>query len=97
MLGGSNPYQVFSADDVTAVRMIQAPEVAGLFAERDRRAQPRISAGAKSAVRTAQVLRDQIGKLQSQRTELDAALTFLTEKLAWVEAGKPGAAPQFAC
>lgn len=48
-------------------------------------------------MRTAQVLRDQIGKLQSQRTELDAALTFLTEKLAWVEAGKPGAAPQFAC
>ena len=97
VLGGSNPYQVFSADDVTAVRMIQLQKSLGYSLSEIAALNREYRQGAKSAVRTAQVLRDQIGKLQSQRTELDAALTFMTEKLAWVEAGKPGAAPQFAC
>ncbi|ATH14569.1 merR regulatory family protein [Delftia acidovorans] len=97
VLGGSNPYQVFSADDVTAVRMIQLQKSLGYTLSEISALNREYRQGAKSAARTGQVLRHQIDKLQSQRAALDAALTFLTEKLAWVEAGKPGDAPHFPC
>jgi DNA-binding transcriptional MerR regulator len=97
VLGGSNPYQVFSVEDVTTVRMIQLQKSLGYSLSEIAALNREYRSGAKSVARTAQVLRDQIEKLQAQRTQLDAALTFLGEKLAWVEAGKPGDAPQFQC
>ena len=94
-VGGSNPYQVFSADDVTAARMILLQKSLGYslaeIAELDRA----YRSGARSAVRAADVLRTQILKLEERRAELDGALVFLREKLAWVEAGKRGEAPRF--
>jgi MerR family transcriptional regulator, copper efflux regulator len=96
-LGGSKPYQVFSSDDVTAVRMIQLQKSLGFSLSEIAALNREYRSGAKSAVRTAQVLRSQIEKLQFRREQLDAALSFLGEKLAWVEAGKPGDAPQFQC
>jgi len=95
VVGGSNPYQVFSADDVTAARMILLQKSLGYslaeIAELDRA----YRSGARSAARTADVLRTQILKLEDRRAELDGALVFLREKLAWVEAGKRGEAPRF--
>ncbi len=96
-LGGSKPYQVFSSADVTAVRMIQLQKSLGYSLSEIAELSREYRSGAKSAVRTAQVLRSQIEKLQFRRQQLDAALSFLGEKLAWVEAGKPGDAPQFKC
>jgi hypothetical protein len=40
------------------------------------------------------VLRLQIARLEERRASLDTALDFLTGKLAWVEAGQPGDAPE---
>jgi MerR family transcriptional regulator, copper efflux regulator len=96
-LGGSNPYQVFSSGDVTAVRMIQLQKSLGYSLSEIAELSREYRSGAKSAVRTAQVLRSQIERLQFRREQLDAALSFLGEKLAWVVAGKPGDAPQFQC
>lgn len=96
-LGGSNPYQVFSADDVTAVRMVQLQKSLGYSLSEIAALNREYRSGAKSAARTAQVLRKQIDRLEQQRAQLDTALDFLTQKLAWVEGGKPGDAPQFPC
>jgi len=91
--GGANPYQVFSADDVTAAQMIRLQQSLGYslaeigaLAEEYRR-------GAGSPERTAEVLRKQIARLEERQRELDAALAFLKGKLEWVEAGQPGSAP----
>ncbi|MGF7153494.1 MerR family transcriptional regulator [Novosphingobium gossypii] len=91
--GGSNPYQVFSADDVTAARMIRLQQSLGYslaeigaLAEEYRR-------GSGSPERTGEVLKKQIARLEERQRELDAALTFLKGKLEWVEAGQPGPAP----
>jgi MerR family copper efflux transcriptional regulator len=40
------------------------------------------------------VLRLQIGRLEEKQAALDTALTFLRDKLSWVEAGKPGQSPE---
>ncbi len=92
--GGANPYQVFSADDVTAAQMIRLQQLLGYslaeigaLAEEYRR-------GASSPERTGEVLRKQILRLEERQRELDAALAFLKGKLEWVEAGQPGTAPQ---
>lgn len=92
--GGANPYQVFSADDVTAAQMIRLQQSLGYslaeigaLAEEYRR-------GAGSPERTGEVLRKQIVRLEERQRELDAALAFLKGKLEWVEAGQPGTAPQ---
>lgn len=98
--GGSNPYQVFSRDDVTAAQMIRLQQSLGYslaeigaLAEEYRR-------GAGSDERTAEILRTQISRLEERRRALDAALAFLKAKVEWVEAGRPGASPQpgnYAC
>lgn len=88
--GGSNPYQVFSEDDVTAARMIRLQQSLGYSLREIAALNEEYRAGATSPARTAEVLRAQIDKLAEKRAQIDAALTFLRDKLAWVEAGKPG-------
>lgn len=94
VLGGSNPYQVFSSDDVTAARMIQLQKSLGYSLAEIAVLNKEYRSGARSATRTAEVLRAQILKLEGRRAELDGALEFLRAKLVWVEAGKRGEAPQ---
>jgi DNA-binding transcriptional MerR regulator len=91
--GGRRPYQVFRQDDVTAVQMIRLQQSLGYSLAEIGALNEEYRKGARSLERTAEVLRNQIDRLAQRRLELDHALTFLREKLSWVEAGKPGAAP----
>lgn len=93
-LGGSNRYQVFSANEVTAARMIQLQKSLGYSLAEIAELNKEYRSGARSATRTAEVLRTQILKLEERRAQLDSALEFLRKKLAWVDAGKRGAVPQ---
>lgn len=93
-LGGANPYQDFSPEDVTAARMIQLQKSLGYSLAEIAALLQEYRAGAGCAARTAQVLQAQILKLQSRRAELDQALGFLQQKLEWVAAGQQGPAPR---
>lgn len=93
--GGRNPYQIFSADDVTAARMILLQKSLGYSLDEIAALSKEYRSGARSATRTAEVLRTQIVKLEDRRAHLDNALAFLQGKLAWIEAGKPGDSPPF--
>lgn len=92
--GGSNPYQLFTQDDVTAAQMIRLQQSLGYSLAEIRALADEYRQGAGSVERTAEILHSQIARLQERRRELDAALSFLTAKVEWVEAGKPGASPQ---
>lgn len=92
--GGSKPYQRFGDDDVTAARMIRLQQALGYSLGEIAVLHEEYRAGAGSPERTAEILRAQIGRLEERRAQLDSALGFLRGKLEWVEAGKPGAAPQ---
>ena len=92
--GGSNPYHIFGDDDVTAARMIRLQQSLDYSLREIAALNDEYRKGAGSNERTAEVLRLQIGRLEEKRASLDTALTFLRDKLAWVEAGKPGRSPE---
>ncbi|MET0339281.1 MAG: MerR family transcriptional regulator, partial [Caulobacter sp.] len=92
--GGSRPYQLFTRDDVVTARMIRLQQTLGYSLSEIAALNDEYQAGAASPARTAEVLRLQIARLETRQAELDGALAFLRGKLQWVEAGKPGDAPQ---
>lgn len=92
--GGANPYQIFGPADVTAARMIRLQQRLGYSLSEIAALNAEYRAGAGSDERTAQVLRDQIERLEQRRSELDSALTFLRGKLRWIGEGKPGDVPE---
>jgi DNA-binding transcriptional MerR regulator len=91
--GGRNPYQLFGPDDVTAARMIVLQRSLGYSLREIAELNAQYRAGTPSPERTAAALRAQIARLEGKRAELDAALTFLAQKLSWVEAGQPSEGP----
>ncbi len=93
--GGGNPYQVFSKEDLTAARMIRLQQSLGYSLREIGELNAEYRAGGGGDARTADVLRLQIGRLKQRRTELDAALSFLEGKLAWIETGRSGDVPEF--
>lgn len=92
--GGSNPYQIFGPDDVTAARMIRLQQSLGYSLGEIRALNDEYRAGEGSTARTIEILRSQIGRLEERRAALDAALSFLRKKVEWIEAGKPDDAPR---
>lgn len=92
--GGSNPYQLFKPEDVTAARMIRLQQTLGYTLGEILALNEEYRAGEHSSARTIEVLQLQIERLQRRKEALDAALTFLNGKVDWIKSGKPGPAPQ---
>lgn len=95
-VGASRSYHRFSPSDVSAARMIRLQQSLGYSLQEIAALNAEYRAGEVSPKRTAQVLRKQIERLAHKQADIAAALAFLEHKLAWVEAGKPGDAPQMA-
>ncbi|WP_312407362.1 MerR family transcriptional regulator [Rhizobium sp.] len=92
--GGSNPYQIFKPDDVTAARMIRLQQTLGYSLGEILALNGEYRAGEHSPERTVEVLESQIARLEERRAALDAALSFLRGKVDWIKAGKPDSAPR---
>lgn len=92
--GGSNPYQLFKPEDVTAARMIRLQQTLGYTLGEILALNEEYRAGEHSPERTIEVLQLQIARLQQRKEALDAALTFLHSKVAWMKSDKTGAAPR---
>ena len=92
--GGSNPYQLFKPEDVTAARMIRLQQALGHTLGEILALNEEYRAGEHSPERTVEVLELQIERLQQRKEALDAALTFLRGKVDWIKSGKPGPVPQ---
>lgn len=91
--GGSNPYQLFKPDDVTAARMIRLQQSLGYSLGEILALNEEYRSGEHSPERTIEVLQAQIKRLEERRAVLDAALSFLRGKVDWIKAGKPEEAP----
>lgn len=92
--GGSNPYQIFKPDDVTAARMIRLQQTLGYSLSEILALNEEYRAGEHSPERTVEVLEYQIKRLEERRAALDAALSFLRGKVDWIKAGKLDSAPR---
>ncbi|MGW6778675.1 MerR family transcriptional regulator [Brucella pseudogrignonensis] len=91
--GGANPYQIFDQNDVTTARMIRLQQTLGYSLTEIQALNEEYRSGEHSPERTVEILQAQIQRLQERRAALDAALTFLESKVAWIKAGKPDAGP----
>ncbi len=92
--GGSNPYQLFRSEDVTAARMIRLQQALGYSLGEILALNEEYRAGENSSERTIEVLQSQIARLEERKAALDAALSFLRGKVDWIRAGKPDDAPR---
>lgn len=92
--GGSNPYQLFKPEDVTAARMIRLQQALGYTLGEILALNEEYRAGEHSPERTVEVLELQIERLKQRKEALDAALSFLRGKVDWIKSGKAGPAPQ---
>ena len=92
--GGSNPYQLFSQEDVTAARMIRLQQTLGYSLREIQALNDAYRAGESSPARTVEILQTQIARLEERKAAMDAALSFLRGKVDWIKAGKPDTAPQ---
>ncbi|NVD41895.1 MerR family transcriptional regulator [Ensifer sp. HO-A22] len=92
--GGSNPYQIFKPEDVTAARMIRLQQTLGYSLGEILALNEEYRAGENSSERTIEVLQSQIERLEERRAALNAALSFLQGKVEWIKAGKPNEAPR---
>lgn len=92
--GGSNAYQIFNEDDVTAARMIRLQQSLGYTLREIAALNDEYRKGMRSPKRTAQIMRTQIGKLEEKQAQVENALAFLRDKLQWIEAGKPADTPR---
>lgn len=92
--GGSNPYQIFSPDDVTTARMIRLQQTLGYSLAQILALNEEYRAGAHSPERTIEILQMQIKRLEERQAAVHAALSFLRGKVSWIKAGKPDDAPR---
>jgi len=92
--GGSNPYQMFRTQDITAARMIRLQQTLGYSLGEILALNDEYRAGEHSPERTIEVLQSQIERLEERKAALDAALSFLRGKVDWIKAGKPNDAQQ---
>jgi DNA-binding transcriptional MerR regulator len=92
--GGSNPYQIFRTEDVTAARMIRLQQTLGYSLREIQALNEEYRAGEHSSQRTIEVLQSQIARLTERKAALDAALSFLRGKVEWIRAGKSDDAPR---
>lgn len=92
--GGSNPYQVFGEQDMTTARMIRLQQTLGYSLGEILALNEEYRAGEHSPERTLEVLQSQIARLEEKKAALDAALSFLRGKVAWINSGKPDDAPR---
>ncbi|WP_312367102.1 MerR family transcriptional regulator [Ensifer sp.] len=75
--GGSNPYQMFCWEDVTAARMIRPQQKLGYSLGEILALNEEYRAGEQSPEQTTVVLQSQIERLEERKATLDAALSFL--------------------
>ncbi len=93
--GGSNPYQVFSADDVQAARIIRLAQSLGFSLREIAVFGDEYRAGAMTPERGMAIMREQLGRLEEKAGQIGSMITYLRVKLAWMEGGEVGPEPRF--
>ncbi len=93
--GGSNPYQVFSEDDVQAARIIRLAQSLGFSLREISAFNDEYLAGAMTPDRAMAIMREQLARLEEKAAQIDGMTGYLRAKLAWMEAGAVGPEPRF--
>lgn len=93
--GGRNPYQVFSAEHLRAVRFIRTAQSLGMSLKELAAIGDQRRAGTITPEFSMEVLSRQPDRLERTTSELRAMTRYLHAKIAWIAGGEQGAAPDF--
>ncbi|NKJ08407.1 MerR family transcriptional regulator [Rhizobium sp. SG741] len=93
--GARHPYQIFSARDVTAAKMIRTAQSLGLSLKEISAIAKERREGRMTQSRSADILRGQVNLLEKKAIELSAMTDYLYDKIRWIEGGELGAMADF--
>jgi len=93
--GGSNPYQIFTAEHVQAAQIIRVSQALGFPLKGIGEGIAEYMKGNVATERSIGILRDQLMKMERKAEEAAAVVRYMRAKLAWMEAGAEGAGPDF--
>lgn len=95
MKGGSNPYQIFDAQQVQSARIIRLMQSLGFSLKEIGKIAEEYYRGAMTPKRARKVMADQLAKLQAKQADLEAVIGYTRAKIAWMDGGKIGPEPEF--
>jgi DNA-binding transcriptional MerR regulator len=93
--GGSNPYQIFSDQDLEAARTIRMAQGLGFSLREIASLAAEYNAGRMTPERSLELMRNQLARLEEKAAQIDAMVTYTRAKVAWLEGGQYGAEPTF--
>jgi MerR family copper efflux transcriptional regulator len=93
--GGSNPYQVFTAEHVEMARAIRMAQSLGFSLREIAVLNIEYQAKRITPSRGAEILRGQLARLQEKAAHVNAMMGYIRAKLAWLESGGKGPEPNF--
>jgi MerR family transcriptional regulator, copper efflux regulator len=93
--GGRNPYQIFSADDVKAARLIRLAQSLGMSLKEIAAISQEARAGQITRARSIEIMTMQLGLLMEKAAELETMIGYLQAKIAWLVGGGQGGEPDF--
>ncbi len=92
-MGGSRPYQVFTAEHLLAARIIRTAQSLGMSLKEVSAISQERRSGGMTKDRSIQVLRAQLDRLAAKATELAALKAYLEAKIEWLAGGEKGPPP----
>ena len=93
--GGSNPYQVFTQEHVEIARMIRMGQSLGFSLREIVALNVEYQAKRLTPSRGAEILRWQLARLQEKAAHVEAMISYIQSKLAWLKSGSKGPEPNF--
>lgn len=93
--GGSNPYQIFTAEHVQAAKIIRVSQALGFPLKGIAGTIADYMSGEISPEQSIGIVREQLAKMERKAQELQEVVLYMRAKLAWMEAGAEGSGPDF--
>lgn len=93
--GGSNPYQLFTAEHLEVARTIRMAQGLGFTLREIATLAAEYNAGGMTPARSLELMRSQLDRLEEKAAQLGAMIDYTRAKVAWLEAGQKGAEPVF--
>jgi MerR family transcriptional regulator, copper efflux regulator len=93
--GGSNPYQVFTNEHVQMARTIRMAQSLGFSLREIAALNVEYQANRITPSRGAEILRAQLVRLEEKAAHVNAMVSYIRAKLAWLDAGSKGPEPNF--
>jgi|SRR5271154_6705233 MerR family transcriptional regulator, copper efflux regulator len=93
--GGSNPYQIFTNEHVQMARMIHVGQSLGFSLREIEALNIEYQTKRMTAARNVEILRGQLVRLEEKAAHINAMMSYIHAKLAWVQGGEKGLEPNF--